>query len=201
MNEMNRNCPIIVGGGGGSGTRVVAEIISSCGVDIGSDLNRASDNLSFTYLFRRPDWYRKTLNDLDQRRDSIRLMHEISVGSFQNRPKQKKMLLAAGLEHAIAHSHLHFPWSGLWSFERYRSIKSAKKSVDTWGWKEPNSHIYLQELIDYFPGMKYIHVMRNGLDMAFSPNQLQLHNWHWLFGIDKRDVRMSKEKASLVYWI
>jgi hypothetical protein len=43
-----------------------------------------------------------------------------------------------------------------------------------WGWKAPRS-IYLLPLFHArFPGMKYIHVIRDGRDMAFSKNQNQL---------------------------
>lgn len=195
------HCPIIVGGGGGSGTRVVAEILSTCGVDIGNDLNPASDNLSFTYLFRRPQWYRKTMSDLHQRSIAMGLMHDISVGSYKNRPGQKSLLVTAGWEHTRNHPGLSFPRSGLWSLKRHHSIVSKKGSGQAWGWKEPNSHIYLPELVSYFPEMKYIHVVRNGLDMAFSDNQLQLQNWHWLFGIEKRNIRLAPQQASLKYWV
>ena len=47
---------LAVGGVGGSGTRVVAEILKECGYFIGGSLNPASDNLWFSYLLRRPDW-------------------------------------------------------------------------------------------------------------------------------------------------
>jgi len=43
---------IVVGGLGGSGTRLIAEILSALGYDMGLDLNEASDNLAFTLLFK-----------------------------------------------------------------------------------------------------------------------------------------------------
>jgi hypothetical protein len=51
--------PIVVGGVGGSGTRVIAQILSEIGVYFGADLNRPADNLWFTLLFRRPRWFRR----------------------------------------------------------------------------------------------------------------------------------------------
>ena len=69
--------------------------------------------------------------------------------------------------------------------------------------KEPNSHIYLNELSAHYPGMKYIHVIRNGLDMAYSSNQAQLHNWGDLFGIALTPSTSSRQRAqkSLEFWI
>ena len=46
--------PIVIGGIGGSGTRVVTQLLQSLGFDMGSDLNESLDDLGFTALFKRP---------------------------------------------------------------------------------------------------------------------------------------------------
>ena len=46
--------PVIIGGVGGSGTRVIARIVSEMGVDIGHDLNLPNDDLWMNLLFFRP---------------------------------------------------------------------------------------------------------------------------------------------------
>jgi len=67
-----------------------------------------------------------------------------------------------------------------------------------WGWKEPNTHIFLDRLAIAFPHMRYIHVMRNGLDMAHSSNQNQLRLWgSSLLGTAKYEVN---PHWSLKYW-
>lgn len=43
-----------------------------------------------------------------------------------------------------------------------------------WGWKEPRSLYVLPFFHAHFPEMKFIHVIRDGRDMAFSANQNQL---------------------------
>ena len=50
----------------------------------------------------------------------------------------------------------------------------------------------IRKLIKYYPKIKYIHVMRNGLDMAFSKNQNQLKFW--------TDLKPTP-KNSLHYWV
>ena len=45
--------PVAIGGIGGSGTRVVVEILQDLGYYVGDDLNPALDNLLFTLLFKR----------------------------------------------------------------------------------------------------------------------------------------------------
>ncbi|MEZ5283921.1 MAG: hypothetical protein R2712_03745 [Vicinamibacterales bacterium] len=45
------------------------------------------------------------------------------------------------------------------------------------GLKEPNTHVFLDRLAVVYPDMKCVHVVRNGLDMAFSASQNQLRLW------------------------
>ena len=52
--------------------------------------------------------------------------------------------------------------------------------------------LILEKLINYYPKIKYIHVMRYGLDMAFSKNQNQLKFWTNL---------KPTPKNSLHYWV
>ena len=46
-----------------------------------------------------------------------------------------------------------------------------------WGTKVLGSFYYLRYLNEIFRNVRYIHVMRHGLDMAFSNNHNQLLNW------------------------
>jgi len=55
--------PVIVGGVGGSGTRVIAELLSNFGYYIGNDLNRSMDNLLYTFLFKRVEWFYSNYNN------------------------------------------------------------------------------------------------------------------------------------------
>lgn len=43
-----------------------------------------------------------------------------------------------------------------------------------WGWKEPRSHYLLPFFLSRYPKMKFVHLVRDGRDMAFSSNQNQL---------------------------
>ncbi len=74
------------------------------------------------------------------------------------------------------------------------------------GLKVPNSFRWLPELADYFPQMRYILVLRNGLDMAFSNNQAQFRANSWYFGIDGREAdQLPPERIDPVrmldYWL
>lgn len=58
----------------------------------------------------------------------------------------------------------------------------AAKLDARWGWKEPRSIFLLPFWNHVFPQMKFLHVTRDGRDMAFSENQNQLrkHGRVWL---------------------
>ena len=43
-----------------------------------------------------------------------------------------------------------------------------------WGWKEPRSVYLLPFLDQHLPSIRFLHVIRDGRDMAFSSNQMQL---------------------------
>lgn len=43
-----------------------------------------------------------------------------------------------------------------------------------WGWKEPRSVYVLPLLDEQLPGLRFLHVVRDGRDMAYSSNQVQL---------------------------
>ena len=50
----------------------------------------------------------------------------------------------------------------------------TEDQVARWGWKAPRSIYLLAFFHAQFPGSKFIHVLRDGRDMAFSKNQNQL---------------------------
>jgi hypothetical protein len=54
---------------------------------------------------------------------------------------------------------------------------------------------------EYFPGFKYIHTIRHGLDMAFSSNQQQLFNWGPMFGVQLPSRNEDIPEASFRYWV
>jgi hypothetical protein len=51
---------------------------------------------------------------------------------------------------------------------------AMRNDNDPWGWKEPRSIFFLPFLNRQWPGARFIHIIRDGRDMAFSTNQNQL---------------------------
>lgn len=197
--------PVIIGGVGGSGTRVVAEIINLLGFYIGDDLNPAKDNLWFLLLFKRPRWFRRARHDKHEIFTGLRLLSKAMLHKIRPELSEVKFLIRAVLDISIFGHNYKGDGRGLWPFVRaWNMVAGHPKMIlnpNRWGWKEPNSHIYLDYLADFFSNMKYIHTIRHGLDMAFSDNQQQLYNWGPIFGMELPQTKSDEPAASLKFWI
>lgn len=197
--------PVIIGGVGGSGTRVVAEVIDKLGFHMGEDLNPAWDNLWFLMLFKRPKWYRKSQHDKKKVFTGLSLFSNSMVHKKNPTRAELSFLIRAVFEIAIfGHNHKG-DGRGLWPFVRAWNMLTGKQKMllenTGWGWKEPNTHIYLEFLAEFFKDLKYIHTIRHGLDMAFSKNQQQLYNWGPMFGVETPQSKAGESAASLKYWV
>jgi hypothetical protein len=70
-----------------------------------------------------------------------------------------------------------------------------------WGWKEPNSQLFIPHLHRYFGNrLRYIQVIRDGPAMAYSKNQAQVRRWGPEFGVHVQGERATP-RESLDYWI
>ena len=164
--------PIAIGGIGGSGTRIVAQILETLGIFIGDDLNPAHDNLIFTFLFKRKSLYSKKQEDFEKHY-AIFEKYMTNQADFS----VDEIDFIKSLEIPI---EIKDKGKERWSIERTEKLlnnKSKNKDNRDWGWKEPNTHIFLDRLYSVCPDLKYIHVVRNGLDMSLSSNKNQLKNW------------------------
>ena len=200
---LSPEAPVIIGGLGGSGTRVVARMLSEMGFFLGNDLNPEYDNLAFTLLFKRPSCVAELR---DKKTDAIRHRLNVLAQCMLGLPRETgtvdTLLRAASEMRRTGHNYRQ-EGNGLWPFVRaWKLLRStAPRKARGWGWKEPNAHVYLDHLIAHFPRMKYIHVMRHGLDMAFSGNRQQLFLWAELYDMDPMKTGASEPATALEYWI
>ncbi len=192
--------PVAIGGQGGSGTRVVAAMLQAAGYYIGGDLNRALDNLWYTVLLKR-----RTLG-VDAERAALEVFVDGMAGRLDRTDERAVRLLAEAATAVSIHGHSTTgAGQGAWAFQRVVSLLTAQDAARPtdarWAWKEPNTHIRLPALIDALPGLRYIHVVRHGADMAFSRNQAQLYWWGPSFGIEPPSDPQLVPAASLSYWV
>lgn len=186
--------PVAVGGVGGSGTRLIAQILRHLGFYLGDDLNKASDNLWFTLLFKRTELWEvgQAGDSIDQ---AVQAFRAVMVGDTSLSPAQVDWIESLAVVDRPQHNSA---WLGerVESLRRVAALQSQRHG--RWGWKEPNTHIFWDRLQGAFPRMKYIHVMRNGLDMAHSSNQNQLRLWGSFF-LNSTEYQMSPF-WSLKFW-
>lgn len=184
--------PVAIGGVGGSGTRLMAQLLGQMGFYIGSDLNEPRDNLWFTLLFKRPElWQGKE----EEFAHCLSVFVNVMCERRKLSPQEEQWLGTLATQERSQHT---MPWLR----QRWESLvwvtRQASFSCGPWGWKEPNTHIFVERIQMHLPKLRYIHVARNGLDMAYSNNQNQLQLWGPLF-FPNENVQVSPQ-WSLRYW-
>lgn len=182
--------PIAVGGVGGSGTRLVSQLLRDIGVFMGDDLNEAGDNLWFTLLFKHTSILEVSAERFDL------LLESFLSGMTGSTPFTEESITV--IDSLARQDRAQHPSN--WLLERKKTLLAAtasRKMPLRWGWKEPNTHIVIERLWERLPDLKYVHVVRHGLDMAYSRNQNQLHLWgKSVLGRDHEIVPAD----SLAYW-
>jgi Sulfotransferase family len=124
----------VIGGTGGSGTRVIAQIVHATGRFMGAKVTE--DTLDAVPLARF-DWTHG--RDILSGRAAVS-----SVAAFRR---------------ALAR-HL-----------------SGHDPQRPWGWKHPHSYLLLPFLAEHCPELLFVHVIRDGRDIALSGNQNQVGHY------------------------
>lgn len=183
---------IAIGALGGSGTRAVAKIFIEAGVYMGALLNGPLDNLMFTRLFMNPNWYTKTGPEEINRRLTI----------FKKYMQHENLRMDELTELVRATSQSAY-FTNDFQFYLHLFFNAVKTKEPRWGWKEPNTQFFVPEIFNFFPKIKYIHVIRHGLDMAFSNNTNQLKNWGFKFNIflNGNETQNDIARKQLDFWI
>ncbi len=187
------SAPIVIGGVGGSGTRLVTQLLQQQGVVFGGDKNEELDNLWFSLLFVDRDIFSRPAHEIEKRlwlfvnamRGREALSEELTsmldaATRFDRGPALRQSVLQA------ARNTIDDP-------------VYAVESAAAWGWKQPNVQVMVPLIAPYLAGMKYIYVVRNGLDMAFGYNQNQL-KYFWGDLLLGNDAEATPANA-LRYWV
>lgn len=72
-------------------------------------------------------------------------------------------------------------WHYVKDFTEVMRRGMVRSGAPNWGWKEPNTHVVVAHLLRYYPKLRYVHLLRSGLDMAFSQNKNQVRLWGPIF--------------------
>jgi len=138
--------PVVIGAVGGSGTRVLAQVLRKAGWFMGQRVDsRNEDSLPIAWFLTK--WL-KSLHDFP------------NVDS-----------------HTLSKATSDFD----------RMVQVHRRGIPSWdapwGWKNPRSMWLLPFLVDRFPQMKFIHMIRDARDMMLSENRYFLRSHgEWLLG-------------------
>ncbi|NDY91286.1 sulfotransferase family protein [Ideonella livida] len=172
---------VAIGGVGGSGTRVLSHGLALAGIHMGDDQNPAGDDLAYTGLFCWP-------GILDVEAERLHALMELYLlqGSGQpNGPLERAAATLSANWEAVAGASRH-DHDRAWAQVRLEGIRdrllaqatgTATSAVRPWGWKEPNCHLMADRWLEALPTLRYVQVIRHGLDMAFSKNLNQAKRW------------------------
>ena len=147
--------PVTIGATGGSGTRVVHAVLRAGGLFMGAPerLNGPGDAMDIEPA-------------LNAHIDPILT----AAGGLDYRMDALPAPVADAARRDLAR--------GIAAFAR-----GAPAGTRRWGWKNPRGMFVLPAIHDLFPGMRFVHLVRDGRDMALSDNWNQPRKHHAaLFG-------------------
>tara|TARA_E500000305_G_scaffold103852_1_gene99676 strand:- start:2541 stop:3359 length:819 start_codon:yes stop_codon:yes gene_type:complete len=145
--------PLLIGATGGSGTRALHGALGAAGFFVGTRLNHAGDAMDFEPFLD------EIINPvLRETRSLDYALDQLSSGT--------RAVAVRGFKAALKAYTAELP-----------------KNTGHWGWKNPRSMYILPIIATACPGMRFLHLVRDGRDMALSANQNQ-PNKHYeaLFG-------------------
>jgi hypothetical protein len=146
----SRAPPVVVFGTGGSGTRAVQLLLDRAGYFMGTNVNRPGDALDIGWFIRR--W-------LDRYLARSEWVEKMWRG-------------------AEARS---FPYPASMAADFRATIEDHREAIGRpkrrWGWKVPRTILIFPFVHEFFPGMRAIHLVRDGRDMAYSANQNQARRY------------------------
>lgn len=137
--------PVVIGGTGGSGTRLLVAIAQAAGYFMG-EFRPFKD-------YRGLMWMNAGF-DSEEFVDFAWRWRERFINADRQPLTETEMDRAVDdLRASVARHRRHLPPGA------------------PWGWKLPQSVLYLPVLNRLYPGARFIHMIRDGRDMAFSKNQ------------------------------
>jgi len=141
--------PLIIAGTGGSGTRVARQALSCCGLFLGAHLNRSGDAMAFE------PWLDEFIDPV------LTITHGLDY-----RPEALPEAL-----HERALEDLR---------QRVQAyLAELPQPGAPWGLKNPRAMYLLPLWAELFPDLRFLHLVRDGRDMALSENQRQVQK-HFL---------------------
>lgn len=156
--------PIVISGTGGSGTRVLAAALRDAGCYLGDTMNIAHDCTAFTGM-----WGRRFNPEILKGVSGRMLRPDELFGASLPRYVARHTRPLSDAERATLVDDLLRRLAWL--------LRNRPTPTTPWGWKFPASINFLPLLNEVFPEMRFVHLVRDGRDMAFSTNQVRVASY------------------------
>jgi hypothetical protein len=159
--KINNMQPLIVLGMHRSGTGLTVRLLNDLGVFMGGWLSRDAEAVFFQRINRRI--YSKTKSNWANVEGLLRSMDsqefiDLQAASIRQRLQSQRFILAG--DPAIAQF-----------FGRYRWESIKEGGLLSWGWKDPRTTLVFPIWLKVFPQARWLHVLRNGIDVAISTHR------------------------------
>ncbi|GEM_PF-34161 len=141
----NMTPPLLIGATGGSGTRAVQSLIADAGYFMGENLPDTRDaHFMLPYLDNQANELFSVTRSVNYSLDEL---------PAELRAQHADRILQATTDYV-------------------NSVPTSQNtSQKLWGWKQPRNILLLPFWKELFPEMTFLHVIRDGRDMAYSGNQ------------------------------
>lgn len=187
--------PVVLGGLNGSGTRVPTQILEGLGFFVGGKLRNSYDCRWWTVLFDRPGWFADLDGPDDPRyRRCLEVFLDAMRGALAPTPSNLRTVLGAFLDNDFSPG-----WDVPLSMFRTEGVDPDRHGG--WGWKDPNTVHHLPYLDAAFDDLRYVLVVRHGLDWALRCRTSMLEDWHAAYDLPAYDPDRPDEEQLLPLWV
>jgi len=174
---------VAIGGTGGSGTRAVCLLFILLGYWMGDELNNSRDFVAFAF----PPQAEEAMKRIYTHKRSLVYSWDDIASTDADKLIVENAMTPAIREFKLACRNL--------------MIKNGRALC---GFKMPQSMLHFAFFHASFPNMKFVHVVRDGRDMAISNNRRQVSRWsdavlgrHYPLGTDETT---DKRKMNIEFW-
>lgn len=187
--------PIVLGGLNGSGTRVPTQVLEGLGFYVGGKLRNSYDCRWWTVLFDRPGWFADLDGPDDPRyRRCMEVFLETMRGDLAPTPANLTTVVGAFLDNDFSPG-----WDVPLSM--FASSGPDPTRHRGWGWKDPNTVHHLPYIDASLDDLRYLLVVRHGLDWAFRRRKSMLEDWHAFYDLPAYAPDRPTETQLLPFWV
>jgi len=163
VSRLRQSQPLIVLGMHRSGTSLTVRLLHDLGIHMGSWLSRDAESVHFQRLNRRifaaagSKWA-----------EVSNLLRQMESPAFVAQQTSK-------VQHALFTAHLPLRKTviaGFFGTELWQRIEQGESPA--WGWKDPRTSLTFPVWLPVFPRARWLHILRNGVDVAISIHRRSL---------------------------